>query len=165
MLEFASGRGRNTEALREAGLTVVAVDDPIAASATPLRDVAGPFAAALSTHGLLHGTPAKIGTVVSQIAGLLAQGAPLYATFGSVGDARFGSGMRLEEFVYAPQTGDERGIAHAFFDRARLDALLADHFTILSLEERAVDEIAGRWAHSAHPLSGTVHWFAIATAK
>jgi hypothetical protein len=165
VLEFACGRGRNTEALREAGLTVVTVDDRTAASATPLQDVAGPFAAALSTHGLLHGTPAKIGTVVSRIGALLAKGAPLYATFGSVRDARFGRGERLEEFVYAPETGDERGVAHAYFDRARLATMLGAHFTVLSLEERAVDEIAGRWAHSGQTLSGAVHWFLVATAK
>ncbi|MFZ1017913.1 MAG: hypothetical protein WAN39_08595, partial [Candidatus Cybelea sp.] len=42
VLEFASGRGRNTEALRAAGFTVVAVDDRIAGSAAPLDGLSGP---------------------------------------------------------------------------------------------------------------------------
>ncbi|HEY2554095.1 MAG TPA: hypothetical protein VGI15_02500 [Candidatus Cybelea sp.] len=165
VLEFASGRGRNTEALRAAGFTVIAVDDRTAGSAAAFEGLAGPFAAALSTHGLLHGTPATIGVTLAGIAGLLAKNAPLYATFGSVNDARFGSGERIDEFVYAPESGDERGVAHAFFDRERLRALLGSAFEILSLEERDAGQSAGRWAHCERPLSDAVHWFAVATAK
>jgi hypothetical protein len=165
VLEFASGRGRNTEALRAAGLTVVAVDDRTAGSTAPLDGLSGPFAAALSTHGLLHGTPRTIGATLAGIAGLLAKGGPLYATFGSVRDARFGSGERIDEFTYAAESGDERGVAHAFFDRGRLRALLEAHFAILSLEEHDAGRSAGHWAHSERPLSAAVHWFAAATAK
>ncbi|HEY1881884.1 MAG TPA: hypothetical protein VGG51_02440 [Candidatus Cybelea sp.] len=165
VLEFASGRGRNTEALRADGLTVITVDDRTAGSAAPLEGLSGRFAAALSTHGLLHGTPATIAATLAGIAGLLAKGAPLYATFGSVNDARFGSGTKIDEFAYAPESGDERGVAHAFFDRERLRALLGTQFTILSLEERDAGQSAGHWAHSARPLSDAVHWFAVATAK
>lgn len=163
VLEFGCGRGRNTEALRAAGLTVVAVDDRTAGSSAPLEGLSGPFAGALSTHGLLHGTPAAIGAALAGIAGLLAGGAPLYATFGSVRDARFGSGERIEEFTYASESGDERGVAHAFFGRDRLRELLGAHFAIGSLEEHDAGQSAGQWAHSDRPLSGAVHWFAIAT--
>ena len=60
VLEFACGGGRNTRALRGAGLDVVTIDDPTAASPAPFAGLPGDFAAALSTHGLLHGTPAII---------------------------------------------------------------------------------------------------------
>jgi hypothetical protein len=165
VLDFAFGRGRNTEALRAAGFTVVAVDDSTAASAAPLAGLSGPFAAALSTHGLLHGTPATIGATLAGIAGLLAKGAPLYATFGSIRDARFGSGTRIGEFTYAPESGEERGVAHAFFDRERLCALLGAHFAICSLEEHDAGQSAGQWAHPERPLSEAVHWFAVVTAE
>jgi hypothetical protein len=165
VLDFASGRGRNTEALRAAGFTVVAVDDHTAGAAAPLAGLSGPFAAALSTHGLLHGTPATVGATLAGIAGLLAKGAPLYATFGSVRDARFGSGSRIDDFTYAPESGDERGVAHAFFDRVRLSELLGAHFAIRSLEEHDAGQSAARWAHTERPLSGAVHWFAVATVK
>jgi hypothetical protein len=163
VLEFASGRGRNTEALRAAGFAVVAVDDRIAGSAAPLDGLSGPFAAALSTHGLLHGTPARIDATLAGIAGLLAKDAPLYATFGSIRDARFGSGTRIDNFTYAPDSGDERGVAHAFFDRKRLRELLGSHFAIRSLEEHDAGQSAGQWAHPERPLSGAVHWFAVVT--
>jgi hypothetical protein len=150
VLEFACGGGRNTRALRGAGLDVVTIDDPTAASPAPLAGLPGDFAAALSTHGLLHGTPAIIAGHVSQIARLLAKDAMLYATFGSVRDARFGQGERIDASTFAPAEGDERGVPHAFFDRDQLRALLDPHFAIESLEE-----------HHAQK----VHWFVVATAK
>jgi SAM-dependent methyltransferase len=147
ILELACGAGRNTRVLREAGFDVVAIDDPTAASATPFAGITGGFAAALSTHGLLHGTPAIIAGHVSQIARLLAKNGMLYATFGSVRDARFGQGERIDASTFAPSDGDERGVAHGFFDRDQLVALLDRHFGIEALEE-----------HDA----GKVHWFAVA---
>jgi SAM-dependent methyltransferase len=78
VLEFACGAGRNTRALRAAGFDVVAIDDRAAASGAPLARVNGTFAAAISTHGLLHGTPAIIAEHVSQIARLLGKSGTLY---------------------------------------------------------------------------------------
>lgn len=163
VLDLATGRGRNAAALRRAGFEVVAIDDSAAASPAPLASVRGPFAAVISTHGLLHGSPVQIAGRLTQLAGVLERGGALYATFGSVRDARFGQGTRIDEATYAPNDGDERGVPHAFFDRVALESLLSTHFTIESLEERAVDEIAGSWAHDRRPLAQAVHWFAVAT--
>lgn len=127
--------------------------------------MSGRFDAVLSTHGLLHGNVAAIARNVTRIAALLEKGGPFYATFGSVRDARFGQGERLDQFTFAPNDGDERGVVHAFFDRDRLAQLLSRHYVIETLEENAVDEVAGSWAHTARPLSGAVHWFVIAKAK
>ncbi|HEV3092741.1 MAG TPA: methyltransferase domain-containing protein [Candidatus Cybelea sp.] len=163
VLDFACGRGRNAAALRAAGFEVIAIDEVAAASERPFAGVAGRFAAAISTHGLLHGTPAAIGERVRGIAALLEPGGTLYATFGSVRDARHEQGERLGEFTYAPVDGEERGVPHTFFDRERLRALLEERFTVDSLEEHGVDQVVGSWGHTARPLSGAVHWFAIAT--
>jgi len=165
VLEFASGAGRNTRALREAGFEVVTIDDPTAASAAPFAGVPGRFAAALSTHGLLHGAPAIVVENVSQIARRLAKKGMLYATFGSVRDSRFGRGERIDASTFAPSEGDERGVPHVFFDRDQLVALLGPHFTIESLEEHVVDDVAGSWAHRERPLSGAVHWLAVTTVS
>jgi hypothetical protein len=165
VLEFAAGRGRNTRAFCSAGLNVIAIDDATAASAQPLREIPGLFAAAISTHGLLHGRADDVRANLRAIADLLQAGGLLYATFVSTRDARFGTGERIDAFTFAPLDGDERGVAHAYFDRPNLAALLAQHFDIESLEERDVDAIAGRWAHSQRPLAGAVHWFAIARKR
>jgi SAM-dependent methyltransferase len=165
VLEFASGSGRNARALERAGRSVVEIDDATAASPAAFAGVSGPFAAALSTHGLLHGTPSIIAGNLRQIAERLEEGGLLYATFGSAGDARFAKGERIDEFTYAQLDGEERGVPHAFFDRRRLRALLEHRFSIESIEEHMVDEVAGSWAHRERPLSGAVHWFAVATAK
>jgi SAM-dependent methyltransferase len=165
VLEFACGAGRNTRALREAGLDVVTLDDRIAASAAPFAGVPGGFAAALSTHGLLHGTPAIVAENLSQIARRLAKNGMLYATFGSAHDARFGHGERIDASTFAPAAGGERGVPHAFFDRDQLVAHLDPHFAVESLEEHKADDVAGAWAHRELPLSGAVHWFVVATVS
>jgi hypothetical protein len=165
VLDFASGSGRNTAALNQAGFTVVAIDDRAAATPEPFAGITSRFAAALSTHGLLHGSVARVAQRSAQLAGLLEKDGLLYATFGSVSDARFGVGERLDEFTFAPSEGDERGVAHAFFDRERLAELLERYYAIESLEERAVDEVVGSWAHAQAPLAGAVHWFAIARVR
>jgi hypothetical protein len=165
VLDFGSGRGRNAVALRRAGLTVVAVDDSIADSAQPLAGITGPFAAAISTHGFLHGRLEAIEARLYAVASRLEEGGVLYATFGSSRDARFGHGRRLDQSTFAPTAGDERGVAHTFLDRDRLATLLAPHFVIESLEERGVDEIAGAWAHRERPLEAAAHWFAIARKR
>ena len=163
MLDFATGRGRNRAALERAGIRVVGIDEATVSSAMPFSGVNGPFAAVLSTHGLLHGTSATIAANLAAIAQLLTPGGSLYATFGSVRDARYGLGERLGGVTFAPREGDEAGIPHSFFNRDSLATLLRAHFTIESLEERSVDDIAGTWAHRERPLAGAVHWLAIAT--
>jgi hypothetical protein len=143
VIDFASGSGRNARALRAAGF----------------ERTSGRFAAALSTHGLLHGTLEVIGAAIEAIAAKLEPGGRLFATFGSVRDARFARGLEIERFVYAPLDGDERGVAHAFFDEPRLRALLEGRFLLESVEVRNADEIAGDWAHSEKPLRSSAHWF------
>ncbi|HEY6325109.1 MAG TPA: methyltransferase domain-containing protein [Candidatus Cybelea sp.] len=165
VLDFAAGSGRNTRALRAAGLRVVPVADSIAESAAPLAGITARFAAALSTHGLLHGTPSIIANRVASIARRLEPDGLLYATFGSSRDARFGEGKRIDDWTFAPEDGDERGVVHGYFDRERLTALLEPHFAAESLEERSVDDVVGAWAHRESPLRGAVHWFVIAVRR
>jgi hypothetical protein len=165
ILDFAAGSGRNGEALRRAGFTVVRIDDDAAASERPLANLCERVDAVISTHGLLHGTVATIAARVSSIADHLMSGGLLYATFGSTHDARFGRGERIDDSTFAPLGGDEGGIAHAYFDRERLRALLEARFDVESLNERDVDEIAGSWAHRKRPLRGAAHWFAIARKR
>lgn len=146
VFEIGSGSGRNTRALLAAGFTVNAT--------------LGPYAGALSTHALLHGTPDEIRESLHAIARALEPDAPFYVTFGSVRDARCGEGTRVADHAFAPTHGDEAGVVHAFFDEKRLRAMLEEHFVIESLHERDVDEVAGSWAHRERPLRGAVHWFA-----
>jgi aminoglycoside 6'-N-acetyltransferase I len=150
VLEIGQGSGRNTRALRDAGFLVVGYDG-----------AGDRGAAALSTHDLLHGTVDEISGRLARIATHLEPGAPFYATFGSTRDARYETGSRIADGVYAPVDGDEAGVAHAYFDRTRLAALLDAHFVIEALDEREVDAIAGSWAHARAPLHGAVHWFAL----
>jgi hypothetical protein len=165
VVDFACGAGRNTVALRRAGLIVVPIEDAAAESETPLAGVDEPFAAALSTHGFLHGMPAAIATRVHTIALSLERDGLLFATFGSSRDARFAQGTRIDAHTFAPIDGEERGVAHAFFERARLGPLLEREFIVESLEERAVDRVAGAWAHREGALRGAVHWFAVARKR
>ncbi len=165
VLDFASGSGRNAAALRGAGFTVVEVDDAAAASDEPLTRTNERFAAVLSTHGLLHGTGRAIAARVRAIAAVLEDGGLFCATFASSRDARFGEGERIADSTYAPTAGDERGVAHTFFGEEALRALLEPRFAIESLTERAVDDVAGSWAHRERPLTGAVHWFVVARKR
>jgi len=156
ILEIGTGSGRNAAALAAAGLAFVSIGEfaPIA----PLAG-AGTFAAALATHALLHGTPDAIRLRLLEIARVLEPGGVLYATFGSTRDARFGRGTRIDASTYAPADGDEAGVAHAFFDEPRLRAMLGEAYASAAIEEVAVDEIAGKWAHANAPLRDAMHWF------
>lgn len=129
-----------------------------------LREL-GPFAAALSTHGLLHGTMAAIAASVAEIAASLERHGGIYATFGSTSDARFGRGTRLGASTFAPNDGDERGVAHTYFTRTQIADLFASDFVVEELAERSVDAIAGSWAHPRQPLCNAVHWFVIARRR
>jgi hypothetical protein len=165
VMDFAAGSGRNTRALREAGFRVVSIADGVAEAEAPLAGITDRFVAAFSSHGLLHGTPAIIAAKLTSIVQCLDTGAPLYATFGSSRDARFGKGERIGQWTFAPTEGDERGVAHTYFDRPRLTAILEPYFTVESLEECDVDAVAGTWAHRDVPLSGAVHWIAIGVKR
>lgn len=156
VLEVACGRGRNTAALRAAGLDVTALaDDDLR---VPTVTANARFDAALSTHGFFHGTDGAVERLVTDTLRALKSGAPFYATFASTADARFGHGERIGENVYAALSGDEAGVPHVYYDERRLRKLLDPQVTIDSLEEIDASAIVGRWAHAVMP-HGTVHWF------
>ena len=154
VFEIGHGSGRNHRALEAAGFEVL----HFGADAAP----AGGAAGALSTHALLHGSPAEIAAHLAEIARGLAIGAPFFATFGSQRDARFGEGTALGPTTFAPEDGDERGIAHSYYDEAELRDALQAHYAIEELREVEVDAIAGAWAHASAPLRGALHWFVVA---
>ena len=158
VLEVAAGAGRNTRALADAGLTVVATrdDDPY----TQLPGGRNAYAAALSTHGYLHGSTDKLRIGFAELRRVLRPGAPVFITLGSLNDARFGFGLALDERTFAPGDGPEKGIPHAYFDRASIPEVLRG-YTIESLTETPVDEVVGRWAH-APAETGLRHWFIVA---
>lgn len=154
VLDFGAGSGRNSAALAAAGYAVQAVSDDAVAGFT----AGSRFDAAVSTHALLHGTPVAIADRVHALAAALKPQAPLYATFGSKTDLRYGKGTHVDEDTFAPESGDEQGVAHAYFDEYALRAILEPWFLVESIEERAVDRVVGTWAHAQRP-QGTVHWF------
>lgn len=154
VLDLGSGSGRNSEALQQAGYDVFIVPDE---RVNDFRAV-GQFDAAVSTHALLHGTPHTIAQTLSALVHALKTDALLYATFGSKADARYGKGTQVDTDAFAPDSGEEAGVAHAYFDEAGLRELLERWFIIDSIEERAVDDVVGSWAHAERP-QGSVHWF------
>lgn len=164
VLEFASGSGRNARALRAAGFDIVPIGDAAATSSEAFDGIVPPFAAAISTHGLLHGTRLTVERNLNSIAALLETRGLLFGTFGSTHDARLGKGERIDDSTFAPKEGDERGVAHAYFDRDALDALL-NQFDVELMQEQTVDEVAGKWAHRRQPLEAAVHWFVIARKR
>lgn len=165
VLDVAAGSGRNTVALQQAGFDVLAVDDETAMKPGAMRSLHGSFAGAVSSHGFLHGTAAEVAERLDALAEHLEPGAVLAATFGSVNDARFGRGTQIDPSTFAAEHGDEAGVPHAFFAQSQLSALLEPQYEIESIEERSVDEIAGKWAHREAPLRGAVHWFVLARRR
>jgi hypothetical protein len=165
VMDFGCGQRRNTAALRAAGLDVFSLDDERAGDAAAIATIPDRFDAVLATHALLHGTPKGIAERIDAIAGLLHPGGVFAATFASIRDARYGRGERIADQTFAPSEGDERGVAHAYYDEPRLRAVLGAYFTVVSLEERGVDGVAGRWAHPTTPLRGAVHWFVNASKR
>lgn len=153
VLDFGTGSGRNADALRAAGLSVCAIGD----DRTRHFYAEHAFDALVSTHALLHGTIDDIRRMVAAAAAALKAEGLFYATFGSVRDARYGEGTRIEGTTFAPVSGDERGVAHTYFDEPLLRGLLEPFFAIESLDERNVDGIVGSWAH-AERAHGSVHW-------
>lgn len=155
VLEIGRGSGRNHKAITESGAALTSI-------ATGQRpDPGEAFDAVLSTHALLHGTPASIAAILESIYTWLKPEGRLYATFGSKRDSRYGVGTQISEHVFAPTTGDETGVAHAYWDAVEIRALLKD-FRITEIEETQVDEIAGAWAHKETPLVAAFHWFVVA---
>ncbi|MHB8141598.1 MAG: class I SAM-dependent methyltransferase [Vulcanimicrobiaceae bacterium] len=159
ILEIGCGRGRNTRALAAAGFEVRSLPD-----GAPILPSYRNYTAALSTHALLHGTPDTLAVLLAAVRAALCRGGLLYATFGSISDARHGRGIALAPGVFAPSEGAERGVPHSYFDEARLRTLLSPSFAVESLSEHCVERIAGDWAHpQGHP--GAVHWFVIARSR
>jgi hypothetical protein len=158
VLEIAAGAGRNTDALRAAGVAVVATRDD--ESYTQLPGSRNAYAAALSTHGYLHGSTDKLRAGFGDLLRVLRSGAPIFITLGSIHDARFGFGLPVDERTYAAGDGPEKGVPHAFFEREGITEILRG-FTLESAEEVGVDEVVGRWAH-APTERGLCHWFVVA---
>ncbi|MEO6912956.1 MAG: methyltransferase domain-containing protein, partial [Candidatus Baltobacteraceae bacterium] len=161
VLELGTGSGRNLRALQAADLRVTSLDT---SDYSRIPAETGSFEAVISTHGLLHGTSAEISVTLAEVARVLRAGGRLYATFGSKRDARFGIGARIEPDTFAPESGDEAGVPHLFLDEPQVRALL-HNFAIDELSRTDVDQVAGDWAHQHNPLSGSVHWFVIATNR
>ncbi len=161
VLDFGSGMGRNGEALKDAGFDVLSIKDVAAAGTSALAEIDvrdAPLDGALSTHALLHGTPQSVRERVVAIARVLSGEAYFFATFASTRDARYGRGEQVAEATFAPLDGDERGVAHVYFDEARLRAVVEPYFRIVQLDECVADAIAGTWAHPTSPLRGAAHW-------
>jgi hypothetical protein len=160
ILEVHAGSGRNTRMLVDGGFPVLATrdDEPY----TQLPGGRDTYAAALSTHGYLHGTTAKLRIGMAELRRVLKIGAPVALVFGSIEDERYGFGEALDEHTFAPGDGDEAGIPHVYFDRDGVVSLMARGFAIESLEHVDADAIVGRWAHEEP--HGVRHWFVIATA-
>jgi hypothetical protein len=154
IVDFGTGSGRNTAALTAAGFSVLEVADD------RTRGFAAETAAdaAIGTHALLHGTTEEVEAMVEAVAASLKPHGVLFATFGSTADARYGAGTRIDANTFAPDSGDEQGVAHCYFDEPRLRRMLERRFVIESMEERGVDDIVGRWAHAERP-QRSVHWF------
>ncbi len=156
MLEIAAGRGRNTRAFAAAGIPIVATAD-----ADPYTQLPGgrdEYAAAFSSHGYLHGSAAKVRAGFAELRRVLASGAPIFVTLGSIHDDRFGFGEALDEWTFAPGDGPEKGVPHAYFDRDEIPRLLPG-FTIESLEEVDATEIVGTWAHAETSGGRIMHFF------
>ncbi len=161
IIEIAAGSGRTTRSFVDAGIPIVSTRDD--ESYTQLPGGRNLYAAAISTHGYLHGTVAKLRLGFAELRRVLRPGAPVMLTLGSIEDARFGLGLPVEETTFAPGEGEEAGIPHAYFDRAGVIEVLAPTLTIESLTHVNVDDIVGRWAH-AEP-AGMWHWFVIGQRK
>lgn len=152
VLLVGAGDGRNLAPFRARSIVVYVVQ-----SGGSLTGLAGPFDGVLSTHDLLHGTRRAVVARLAGLRSLLAPDGRLYATFGSTRDPRCGTGNAVDGGDgWAPHEGAEAGFSHAYFDEAALRAALAG-FAIVSIRERDVTGIVGRWAHpgGGDPI---VHW-------
>ena len=177
VLLLGLGNGRNLPPLLSGAVRVDALDEDATRTASirerfgsepGLRLVAqaydaplpfrGPYAGALSTHALLHGSPERVRTALRNVAAVLSEGAPLHVVLGSRADPRYGLGLSLGDGVFAARDGSEAGVPHVYFDEAGVRDVL-DAFEIVSLEQSSGAQTAGRWAHSADESERIVHWF------
>ncbi len=158
IIEIAAGSGRNTRYFVDSGVPIVSTRDD--ESYTQLPGGRNLYAAALSTHGYLHGTVAKLRAGFAELRRVLRPGAPVYFTLGSIKDARFGLGEPFDATTFAPGDGDEAGIPHSYFDRDGVLDVLTPAFIAETLDERNVDSIVGRFAHESP--SEMWHWFVVA---
>jgi hypothetical protein len=158
VIEVAAGSGRNTRALVDAGIPVVSTSDE--APYTQLPGGRNSYAAALSTHGYLHGSSDKLRAGFAELLRVLKPGATIFITLGSIHDSRFGFGLSLDERTYAPGDGPEKGVPHAYFEREGIGEILRG-FTIQEAEEVGVDGVVGEWAHTPEE-KGLRHWFVVA---
>jgi hypothetical protein len=177
VLLLGVGSGRHIPPLLGAGLSVdVVEEDPARAAgavkrwaATPrvriarARYAGGPvpfafgFDGALATHALLHGDAARVAAALAAVGNRLRPGAPFNFTLGSTRDPRFERGKRIDAASWAPEDGDEAGVAHVYFDERGMRALL-DSWDVIEVEEREAGATAGAWAHPSGA-GGLVHWF------
>ena len=174
VLVVGYGSGRNLSPLLDAELAIDVIESDVTRAAaatqrygeTPEIRIATAFGAssgpdcdgALSTHALLHGDAATIGTSIASIAARLRDGAPFYTTLGSTRDPRFGRGKRIDAATFAPDTGSETGVPHVYLSERDVREMLRD-FTIESLDEVDAGEHVGAWAHEAGDAATIVHWF------
>ncbi len=177
VLLLGIGNGRNVTPFIEAGVRVDAVeDDPDRARAAAVRyaanatirvaraPYAGPYpfaggcAAALSTSALLHGRADGVARAIAAVRARLEPDAPFFCTLGSTNDPRYGVGRRVADDTFAPDSGSEAGVAHAYFDEPRLRALFAG-FHIDDATDGSAAATAGAWAHSGDEAERLVHWF------
>lgn len=163
ILLLGVGSGRNLPALLAAGAAIDAVEDDADRAAAADRRVAGdprvrvrhaayaptlPFdgdyAGLLSTHALLHGTRDDVAAALAAARARLVAGALCFFTLGSQSDPRFGMGRAVAPGAFAPESGSEAGIAHAFFDEAGARRLL-EGLDLEELSETHASEAVGRW--------------------
>jgi SAM-dependent methyltransferase len=97
------------------------------------------FDCVISIYVLHHGTLAMVERAFEQIRRLLVPGGTLLAIVQSKEDWKYGSGRLVERDTYLPQTGDEAGLLHHFFDRRGLEDLLQD-FSIRRIAPESRDE-------------------------
>ncbi len=177
ILVLGSGNGRNVTPFTQNGFPVdVLEQDETRAREADARYAAGGlvrvragayagpypfeggFAGALSTSALLHGTVDAIARSVAAVRSALRKDAPFFCTLGSTRDPRFGHGRRIDEQTFAPESGSEAGVAHAYFDESQLRATFAG-FAIDELHEGSASETVGAWAHTNDEAATIVHWF------
>jgi hypothetical protein len=116
------------------------------------------YHAVLSTHALLHGSPATIVDTIHALAAMLPAGADMMLTLGSTRDPRFGTGRRIDARTWAPTAGDEENVPHVYYDEEEARKLLRS-FSIISLEETQARAIVGAWAHDTTRTPEIIHWF------
>jgi len=175
VLLLGLGSGRHVPPLLATGARVIGIDaNPARAAAVRAKfshverlDVRSggdaelaalpELAAVVSTHTLLHGTPATIAATLAILRARLVRRGDVFATIGSQRDPRYGTGGRVAVDTFAPRAGPEAGVAHAYFDEPGVRALFAAFARVDARETDAGGHV-GSWAHGSEAAS-IVHWF------